>query len=203
MSYEKPPARSGVPDLSPSRGRRKPPASAGLPSADRKLSADERRRARHPADQSKPRLEKVQDIIAAATAVLTTGVSPQKAAAAVGVDATGKSVKELIAVARAAFARRATDYVDLHFQAASVAAEDGDARPAQWAIENIVEGTDRIIEPAKSVPQSQPTGVRIGIAIGGIPGGVQSAHQPAALHEITVSELPAESGPNAAILDTP
>lgn len=93
--------------------------------------------------------------------------TPQDIARRVGVSTDGKTVRQVIGIAREAFARRAQDYVDLHFEAAEVAAKKGDAGPAQWALERIAEAGQHVVDTAKQAPQ-QPT-LQIGIAIGGVP----------------------------------
>ena len=74
--------------------------------------------------------------------------------------------------------------MDAHWKAAQVAAEMGDAKPAQWALERISEGEQRIVEKEKA-GASAPM-VNIGIALGGVP-------QPRGAIDVTpiqISELP-------------
>mgnify|MGYP001610756385 CR=1 FL=1 len=98
--------------------------------------------------------------------------------------------ERVIQAAREALARRAPDYVDLHFQAAEVAAAKGDARPIEWALSRIAEDGARIVD-SEAAAQAMPS-LSIGIALGGVRG---------ALPAVTVEELPpmAESPE----LDTP
>lgn len=94
-------------------------------------------------------------------------------------------IKTLIKKARNTLNSRAEAYVDIHLAAAQVAAAGGDAKPAQWALEHIQEGEQRIVEREKAGP-GQPA-IQIGIAVGGLP-------QPrGSLPELPIrsSELPA------------
>jgi hypothetical protein len=72
--------------------------------------------------------------------------------------------------------------VDIHLEAARTAALTGDAKPAQWALEHIQDGEQRVVEREKA-GTGQPS-ISIGIAVGGIP-------QPRALTSpVQTSELP-------------
>lgn len=198
VAYDTPPARAGIPNRGEPSQLTAPPASDGLPPANRRKSAPDRKRARHPAViKGRTKADQVEGIVAAAKMVLEQGVKPERAAVKFGVDATGISVKAAIKSARASLAAAAEEYVALHLQAARAAAEDGDARPAQWALENIHAEGERIIDPPKTAPTQQPVGVRIGITMGGIP---QQAGQ--TVEAVDVKSLPALVAA-AAIEDTP
>lgn len=87
--------------------------------------------------------------------------------------------KEIIS-ARERLQERSTDYADLHFKAAQIAASDGNAGPAQWALERISaptedgKGVERIVQPLKTTEDGPKMPVvNIGIALGGIAAGAQ------------------------------
>lgn len=162
---------TGLPDNTPAPKGRRRPSGPGLPAAGETTPpAVTRRRRAHPAKR-KPLLEKTQDIIKAAEAVLA-GTPVQKAAIEAGVDVTGKSVKELVKQARERFLSRVNDYVDIHIEAARVAAADGDAKPAQWALERIAAEGERVVElvaDPRAMPSPMQGGINIGVMVGGIP----------------------------------
>lgn len=107
-------------------------------------------------------------MVVAAEAAAAEAPTATEACIAVGVEATSKSVRQLIRDARAKFARRADFYVETHATAAAVAASKGDARPAEWALEHIAEEGERIVDSVKVAAPLAPAAVNIGIAIGGI-----------------------------------
>lgn len=172
-----------------SNGRYAPPASDGIVAASGKaVESAERRRRNYPAKRGPLTLETTENVIETALAILDaegkSGSMVQairSAAVELGVEANGKPIKAVIKSAREALARRANDYADLHWNAAVMAAMKGDAGPAQWAIERIAEGGQRIIDAPKSGPAA-PT-LQIGIALGGMP---TAPNQP----RITAAELP-------------
>lgn len=96
-----------------------------------------------------------------------------------------KSVEYVRGLARAADAilkHHLPRYAELHLQAAEVAAKDGDARPAQWALENIKPGPGEkaVIDAPKLGPggrDSGPGGVQVfvGIALGQVPASASTA----------------------------
>lgn len=186
------PARGeGVPrSAQGSISRYAPPASEGLAAASGKaVDSTERRRRNYPAKKGPMTLETTENVIETALRILDdegkTGSMVQAIRAAavdLGVEANGRPIKAVIKSAREALARRANDYADLHWNAAVMAAMKGDAGPAQWAIERIAEGGQRIIDAPKSGPAA-PT-LQIGIALGGMP---TAPNQP----RITAAELPA------------
>jgi hypothetical protein len=49
---------------------------------------------------------------------------------------------------------------------------NGDAKPAQWALERIHEDGDRVIDPPKAEETKAPATFNIGFKIGGLPEGV-------------------------------
>jgi hypothetical protein len=77
-------------------------------------------------------------------------------------------------------------YATLHMKAAEVAAEEGDARPSQWALERLKPGGKQTVEPEQKAPSTSPNlGVQvvIGVPLGNAPREAVSA---------TVVELPAK-----------
>lgn len=94
--------------------------------------------------------------------------TPTEACIAAGVEATSKSVREMIRDARARFASRAAFYVEMHAEAAAMAAARGDARPAEWALERIADGDARVVDSVKQAPVQAPAAVNIGIVLGGV-----------------------------------
>lgn len=130
----------------------------------------------------------------AAAEVLTKGTPAEEAAVHFGVDASGRTVKELVKSARALFARRAEFYVEAHAQATLVAAGKGDASPAEWALERIAEAGERIVDPPKA-DVGRPAAVSIGIQLGGMPS---TAHQTVDAELVTPAELPRLETPKAA-----
>lgn len=92
-----------------------------------------------------------------------------------------EAIRNQVQEAQERLANRATSYVDLHFKAAMVAAEEGNAGPAQWAIERITAKDEkgkkvRIVEPVKTEDTGNrgPT-VNIGLALGGVTPGASLA----------------------------
>jgi len=82
-----------------------------------------------------------------------------------------ETVRKVIRKARATLASRAEFYADTHATAAVIAAAQGDAKPAQWALERIAEGEDRVIdapkEPTKGAGNTGPV-FNFGFKIGGM-----------------------------------
>jgi hypothetical protein len=80
-----------------------------------------------------------------------------------------ETIKKTIKSARATLHSRAEAYVDLHHTASIIAASQGDAKPAQWALERIAESGERVVDPPaveKTMQLPQPA---INILIGGVP----------------------------------
>lgn len=123
---------------------------------------------------------KVVEAVAMSVRPTDTPEEIQRKGRALGI-ALGKSPKAIenaIIKAHEKFAMRAEAYVDLHMEATVEAAAQGDAKPAQWALEHIV-GKDekgkkvRIVEPAEKAADSGPRMpiVNIGVQLGGIAPG--------------------------------
>lgn len=145
-----------------------PPASRELraPSdvADR---ADARHRREHPAKVGRPRNDDAESTIGAVFEALREGLSPRETAEEI--ESTPRRAKELMTTAKQRMARRIDDYVDAHLVATKVAAVSGDAKPAQWALENIAVEGERVVDPpAKNLPPAAPT-FNLGFVIGGMP----------------------------------
>lgn len=162
-----------------------PAASAELLAPSRrKEQLRERRRRRHPGKPGPLSLAKTEEVVAASLASLTNGQTPAQVAIATGTSTDGRKVREVIRTARELMQRNVQRYVELHLSAAEVAAAEGDAGPAQWALERIAEGNDRVVDPPKGGGLQTPS-LRIGIAVAGVPAAraVESA-------PVTAAELP-------------
>ena len=99
---------------------------------------------------------------------LTTGEKPTNVAIELGMSVEAKPIKEVIKTARELFARRAGEYVEIHLMAAKMAALDGNAKPAQWALERIAEGGERVVDAPSATATHAPS-FNIGFSIGGVP----------------------------------
>ena len=127
----------------------------------------------HPAKKGRP--TRAERELAVRLAVgLMDSTSPEKIARVVARDTT--TIKAVIKAARQDMQSRVGDYVEAHWNATKVAADMGDAKPAQWALERISEGEQRVVEKEKAGATSP--NITIGIALGGIP-------QPKAAIDIT------------------
>lgn len=111
---------------------------------------------------------------------------------------TPEAIRREVVKARERLQAGAGTYVDLHMKAARNAAQMGDAKPAQWALEHIVAvdekgKKERIVEPAKSEDNGprMPV-VNIGIALGGItPGASLSPGRPKVeIVEVDIEDTP-------------
>lgn len=192
MAYETPPETSGVPERAVPSKRRRPPSGKGLPSAGHDENTTARKRRLHPAAK-KAKLQKTEDIIEAAELVLA-GKSLVDAAVATGVAVDSRPVRELVQEAREKFHRRVDDYVEIHLTASKMAALDGDAKPAQWALERIAAEGVRVFDQPDAAAAAKPASVSIGIRIGGIP---QPADQAIETTTVTARELPPMESPVA------
>lgn len=157
--------------------RHLPPASPELraPSgmSDR---ADYRRRRQHPGRVGRPSED---DETEGATAIavfeaMRREATPQELAAEIGAGQDGKRARDLMKTAKERLASRIDEYVDIHLVAAKIAALEGDAKPAQWALENIaIEGERAVDPPAKNLPPPAPN-FNLGFVIGGMPAPVRA-----------------------------
>lgn len=155
--------------------RELPPASMELRApADVYDRADRRARREHPGRIGRPRNEDADEVVETTFAVLRQELTEREAAIRLGAGTDGRRTRALIEKAKDKLAERLDFYLDAHAVATQQAAVEGDAKPAQWAIENIsIEGERPIDPPTKTVaPTTAPT-FNIGFALGGIPQPVR------------------------------
>lgn len=146
--------------------RFRPAASPGLPPAGI-VDPDKARNAhrnKYPARRGAISPER-QELVIKTTLAMMEDHSPREIA--VVVEQSPEAIKRVIKAARQKLQMAAETYVDMHLAAAGIAATAGDAKPAQWALERIQEGEQRVVEREKAGP-GQPS-IQIGIAVGGIP----------------------------------
>lgn len=170
-----------------------PPKSPGLPPSglrDANGAKDSNkvrnnRQRRQPAKIGRP-TDAERELTVKTTLEMMDQAPPEKIARIVARDTT--TIKALIKSARQSMQSRAEDYVDAHWAATTVAAALGDAKPAQWALERISEGEQRVVEKEKA--GSTSPNITIGIALGGVP-------QPKAAIDVTpisIAELTEGAG---------
>lgn len=165
-----------------------PPKSPGLPPSGpppKDNAPRDARRRRQPAKKGRPTDAEGQKI--AETVLAMMGSKPPEAIARV-VHRDTTAIKAVIKSARQSMQSRAEDYVEAHWNATKVAADLGDAKPAQWALERISEGEQRVVEKEKA-GTSSPS-ISIGIALGGVP----QPKAPIEVKAIEVKEIPASTG---------
>ncbi len=149
-----------------------PPASSELIApSDVSERSDKRRRQAHPAKVGRPsnaeQVEAVNTVFDAMRKEIDPNVGDL--AVAVGAGQDGRRVREIMTTAKEAIQRRVGEYVEVHMVAAKVAALKGDARPAEWALENIAVEGERVVDPPqKNLPPPAPT-FNLGFVIGGMP----------------------------------
>lgn len=79
-------------------------------------------------------------------------------------------VVELGKAAKAILRENLPRYAELHLTAAEVAAANGDARPAEWALQSVKgEKGERVVEPPKSDGGGGGVKILIGVNMGGLP----------------------------------
>ena len=146
----------------------KPPKSPGLPPSgpnpDGGNKPRDREHRRHPAKIGRPTTAE-RELAVQTTLARMDQDPPEKIARLVSRDTA--TIKALIKSARQDLQSRAGDYVAAHWNATKVAADLGDAKPAQWALERISEGEQRVVEKEKA--GSTSPNITIGIKLGGIP----------------------------------
>ena len=143
------------------------PAEPGWPDSSRLIRRRERRMRRYPPPRASEHTDAERATLIATTVRDMDTRDPAEIAITCGYGAdTRGTVNQIIKAARTRLAERACEYVDLHTQAARVAAADGDAKPAEWALTHIAEGADRVVDAERAVPPGPS--VQIGIALGGI-----------------------------------
>lgn len=145
-----------------------PPQSPGLPPSGIEIRVDHpgrvAHRKAHPAKMGKP-TKAERELIVQTTMALMDKETPEHIAALVQRDT--KAIKDIIKTARQNFQNKAAQYVEAHWEATQVASAMGDAKPAQWALEHLAEGEQRVVEREKA-GSSSPS-IQIGIALGGVP----------------------------------
>jgi hypothetical protein len=154
---------SGVGDTS----RAMPPASTGLRAPSDRLARTDRD-PDNPA-KSGPLTDEARQRVVDLTLRMMDKLTPRQIATAAGVSAEAGPVKAVIKAARRSLAERAEFYVEAHAIATMQAALDGDAKPAQWALERITEQGERIVDPAESEKPAAPPTFNIGFSLGGVP----------------------------------
>lgn len=149
--------------------RSTPPASGGLRAPADKLDRTDRRdRRNHPAEPG-PLTDEARDRVVDLTLRMMNKLTPKQIAIEAGVSTDATVVKSIIKTARRSLVDRAEFYVEAHAIATLQAALEGDAKPAQWALERIAEQGERIVDaPEAEKPQVAPT-FNIGFQIGGVP----------------------------------
>jgi hypothetical protein len=145
-----------------------PPASAGLTApADVAERSDARRRRDRGAKVGRPLNAEAEEAVSTVFDAMKREMNIADTADKAGVGE--KRVKSVMKAAKSKMQAAVEEYVDIHLVAAKVAALKGDARPAEWALENIAVEGERVVDPPqKNVPQAAPT-FNIGFAIGGMP----------------------------------
>lgn len=105
-------------------------------------------------------------------------------ALALALGRTPAAIRKAVVSARERLQESAGTYAELHLEAARVAAREGDAKPAEWALERITaptedgKGLERVVEPIKGAGQVQTMPVvNIGIGLGGIAPGAKLTPQ--------------------------
>jgi len=110
----------------------------------------------------RPRKEVKLEQAAALVAMTNQGLSRKDAGRVLGL--TKAKVDEVLDGAKLELAARAREYVDLHLQAARVAAEKGKAEPSQWMLERT-----GVVSSAPAPQPGQQGGTKIIIGIN-LPG---------------------------------
>jgi hypothetical protein len=144
-----------------------PPASDGLRAPAGVSSSVSAAQRRHPGKPGRL-TENERDSVVDTTMALMDKLTATEIAAKAGTSRDGRTVRSIIKAARTALQQRAEFYVEAHAAATVVAAAQGDAKPAQWALERIAEGEDRIVDRDKNEGPSAPT-FNIGFNMGGVP----------------------------------
>lgn len=88
-----------------------------------------------------------------------------------------KHVEEVFLEAKAILRENVPRYAELHLEAAEVAAEKGDSRPMEWALQHVKGKDAPIVEPPAKEPVSSGVRVFVGINMGGVPtDGMPTIH---------------------------
>lgn len=149
--------------------RTQPPASAGLRApADKLVRTDQRDRQAHPAEPG-PLTDEARSRVVDLTLRMMDKLTPKQIAIEAGVGTDATVVKQVIKAARRSLVDRAEFYVEAHAIATLQAALDGDAKPAQWALERITEQGERIVDAPEAEKQQVAPTFNIGFQLGGVP----------------------------------
>ena len=142
--------------------RDKPPASEGLRApADVASRAEARRAAAHPAKRGR-KSDEDRDVFVSEVVELMDTLTATEIAIQTGAGSDGRAEREVIKTARTALQLRAGFYERAHALATAIAAAEGDAKPAQWALEHISEAGERVVEPEAVAPPAaapRPNGI--------------------------------------------
>lgn len=77
--------------------------------------------------------------------------------------------KKLRKRSSAYMAEHLPEYAQLHLRATKIAADKGDARPAEWALQHVrIEGEAPVVEPPAKVAQESGIKILIGVNLGGL-----------------------------------
>lgn len=155
-----------------------PPASEGIIAPSSALVRQEARDRREYKRTPGPKDDAEGDAIVDITLQLMEKMSAPaiaRRAAAEGHPVDSRSVTSIIRAARRSLAERAEFYVEAHGVATIRAAIEGDAKPAQWALDRIAEEGERIIDAPQAEAAVAPTTFNIGFKMGGLPEGVTVA----------------------------
>lgn len=146
-----------------------PPASPGLRApAAVAPRVEQQRAAVHPAKRGR-KSDEDREVFVSEVVELMDSLTASEIAIQTGAGSDGRSVREVIRSAKSALQSRAEFYVKAHALATIRAAAEGDAKPAQWALEHISEGADRVVEPEAVAPPAAPPTFQVGFILGGIP----------------------------------
>lgn len=153
----------------PDTQRDLPPQSVGLRApAGTAGRADTRLQKKHPGKRGRMSDEERGTFVDTVMEIMDDLTATEIAIQA-GTSTNGRAVREVIAEAKTALQQRAGFYVKAHALATIRAAGEGDAKPAQWALEHIADGETRVVEPVqKEVAPTAPV-FNIGFALGGLP----------------------------------
>jgi hypothetical protein len=119
-------------------------------------------------------------------AMTENGLSRKDAGRVLGL--SKQQVDKALDDTRLEMAARASEYADIHFAAAKVAAEKGRAEPAQWALERL-----GVVQPEQTAAPAVAAGpvIKIGIMLPGLPGQMPQVIK---VEDGHVEEVPGVSG---------
>jgi hypothetical protein len=145
------------------------PQSVGLPPSEilNEKKKRDKHRNRYPAKQGRISMAKTEEIVA--KVMETKGDMSKAEEIAIEVSQDVGTIRATIRKARATLQSRAEEYVDIHTRGAVIAASLGNTKPAEWALERIAEGKDRIVDPPAAQAALPPPTLNVGIMLGGMP----------------------------------